>query len=195
MTTNRRSDSSIDFSTSTPAIGLRPGVTRRDSFGLGAFASVAALLGAGTASPARAAASSCASALAGDFSGFKAIRIFTGEDGHSHLEDIELKGKVMPFRLQGESKVTPGFIKYYNSKAAEITILRGPPNLDLPWHNAPTAAHEFFILVQGSSTLITRGARRVILPGTITIFEDATGSGHAGKVGPDGYTTINVQLA
>lgn len=170
----------------------RRSLTRRDS--LGVLASAAALFGVGAPVPGRAATTSCASALASDLSAFKAIRVYTGEDGHSHFEEIELKGEALPFRLQHDSQVTPGFVKYYGSKATQITILHGPADLDLPWHNAPSAAHEFFFMVQGSNTLITRTARRVILPGTITIFEDATGSGHAGKVGPEGYTVINVQL-
>jgi hypothetical protein len=167
-------------------------LSRRQTFGLGALAAVAGLV----SGPERARAESlCGSALAADFSQFKAVRVFTGEDGHSHFEDIVLAGKTLPFRLQGESKPTPGFLGYYSSKATQVSILHGPPDLDLPWHNAPSTAHEFFFMVQGSNLLITRTATRLITPGTITIFEDATGSGHAGKVGPEGYTVISVTLA
>jgi hypothetical protein len=166
-----------------------PAFRRRDTLGLGALAAFAGLV----AGPGRARAESlCGSALAADFSQFKAVRVFTGEDGHSHFEEIVLAGKVLPFRLQGESKPTPGFLGYYSSKATQVSILHGPPDLDLPWHNAPSTAHEFFFMVQGSNMLI---ATRLITPGTITIFEDATGSGHAGKVGPEGYTVISVTLA
>ena len=170
----------------------RVSLTRRDSLGLGALAGFASLLGLSSSATA---ATSCADSMARDLSALKAVRVFTGEDGHSHFEDIELKAEPLPFHLQGESKVTPGFFKYFDGKAANLTILRGPANLDLPWHNAPSSAHEFFFMLQGSNTLITRTASRVILPGMITFFEDATGTGHAGKVGPEGYSVINVQLA
>jgi hypothetical protein len=175
---------------------LRPSrpqpLTRRESLALGAFAGMATLLGR---SSQVAAATSCAGSMASDLSALKAIRVFTGEDGHSHFEEIDLKAEAVPFHLQGDPKITPGFFRYFGSKASSITILRGPPNLDLPWHNAPSSAHEFFFMLQGSNTLITRTASRVILPGMLTIFEDATGTGHAGRVGPEGYTVINVQLA
>jgi uncharacterized cupin superfamily protein len=65
----------------------------------------------------------------------------------------------------------------------------------LPEHNAPTDKKEFFLMIQGSSMLITRTAQRLITPGMIVIFEDGGGTGHSGKVGPHGYSVINVQLA
>jgi hypothetical protein len=166
-------------------------VSRRDTLGLGALTALAALWG--NAKDAHA-DPVCGNALAADLSGLKAVRVFTGEDGHSHFEDIVLPGKPLPFRLQHDSKVTPGFVGFYASKATQISILHGPPDLDLPWHNAPSSAHEFFFMLQGSNMLITRNATRLIVPGTITIFEDATGSGHAGKVGSEGYTVLSVTL-
>lgn len=167
-------------------------VSRRDTLGLGALTALAALCGN---SEKALADSVCGTAMAPDLSGFKAVRVFTGEDGHSHFEDIVLPGKPLPFRLQHDSQVTPGFVGFYSSKATQISILHGPPELDLPWHNAPSSAHEFFFMLQGSNMLITRTASRLIVPGTITIFEDATGSGHAGKVGSEGYTVLSVTLA
>lgn len=168
------------------------GLDRRELLGQGALAALAALFA--PAASART-TSACDSAMTADYAAFKAIRVFTGDDGHSHFEEFEFKGEALPFRLQGDSKVTPGFLKYYHSKATQVTILRGPPNLDLPWHNAPTAASEFFFMVQGSNTLITKAGSKTIRPGTVVIFEDAQGTGHAGKVGPNGYTVINVVLA
>jgi 3(or 17)beta-hydroxysteroid dehydrogenase len=173
-------------------LGRREFVTRRECVGLGALAGIGTLFGFSSATVA---AAGCEVPMASDLSSLKAVRVFSGEDGHSHFEEIDLKAEVLPFRLQGDPKITPGFFKYFESKATRVTILRGPANLDLPWHNAPSSAHEFFFMLQGSNTLITRTASRVILPGMITIFEDATGTGHAGKVGPDGYTVLNVQLA
>lgn len=169
-----------------------PAVNRRQLLGPGALAALASLLASNASARA---VSACSSAMTTDLGAFKATRVFTGDDGHSHFEEIEFKGETLPFRLQGEQKPTPGFFKYYNSKATRITILRGPPNLDLPWHTAPTNAAEFFFMVQGSNTLITRSGNKLMLPGSIVLFEDATGSGHAGKVGPEGYTVINVALA
>ena len=169
--------------------------SRRAALGLGAAALATSMInGAGRA--AAAPADSCAVAMIQGGKALTAIRVFTGDDGHSHFEEIVLPGEeIQNFHLANDIHITSGFRTFMKRKAIAITILSGPPNLDLPAHNAPTDKKEFFFMIQGSNQLITNTGSRWITPGMIVFFEDATGSGHSGKVGPDGYAVINVQLA
>jgi hypothetical protein len=172
--------------------------TRRTALGLGAMAMLATFAeGLGSAQAAETTATAFASPITPDGHGLELIRVFTGDDGHSHFEKSILPGvdPKQEFKSGSGALAKPGFLRFMSRPARSITILSGPADLDLPEHNAPTDKKEFFLMIQGSNMLITRTATQLITPGMIVIFEDATGTGHSGKVGPHGYAVVNVQLA
>lgn len=172
--------------------------TRRATLGLGAMALLATLAeGVGSAQAADGASTGFESPITPDGHSLKIIRVFRGDDNHSHFEEITLPATALKINFHAADGSAPkeGWQNFMSRPAHSISILSGPPNVELPEHNAPTDKKEFFLMIQGSSMLITRTAQRLITPGMIVIFEDGGGTGHSGKVGPHGYAVVNVQLA
>ena len=100
----------------------------------------------------------------------KVLRIYTGDDGESHFEDIELDMKAGQF-----SGV------YSDPVAVKSVIFRetsGDYNLD--FHNAPR--RQFVINLRGSVEIETGlGEKRVLGAGDILLAEDTTGRGHISR--------------
>ena len=101
-------------------------------------------------------------------------RIYTGDDGQSHIEEID-----PPFQRstdpQGavESTAPEG--------AAEITFRRSPPGHFRDFHTAPR--RQYTITLSGQIEVETGdGAIWQFGPGTVLLAEDLTGRGHTTKV-------------
>jgi hypothetical protein len=100
----------------------------------------------------------------------KMIRIYSGDDGESHFEDLEIA-------------LTPGeFAGSYSDpvkvKALIFRETSGDYNLD--YHTAPR--RQFVINLRGSVELETGlGAKRLLGPGDILLAEDTTGRGHRSR--------------
>lgn len=92
----------------------------------------------------------------------KITRIYTGNDGESHFEEIE----VQPEKLQ----------------AAEGILFRvGPPGQVQDWHPAPR--RQYVITLAGRAEIeIGDGTKKRFGPGDIMLADDLTGRGHITRV-------------
>jgi quercetin dioxygenase-like cupin family protein len=112
------------------------------------------------------------------------IRVYAGQDGQSHFEEItprlESRGD------QSESaELIPG---------TGIVIRRFDAKRSNPWHHAP-GRYAVFTLSGAVDIEIGDGTVKRLGPGDILIAEDLTGQGHATReVGPDARVSIFVPL-
>jgi len=97
----------------------------------------------------------------------KATRLYTGPDGESHFQDIDIPLKLAsPGEMQSELVKTNGII------FRETT---GSFNQD--FHNAPR--RQYVITLAGQAEIqIGDGTKRRFGPGDIMLAEDVTGHGH-----------------
>jgi len=98
------------------------------------------------------------------------VRIFTGPDGKSHFEDVdvELEDRGAVGRV---SQLWPG-------AGVEFREVDGGYHID--YHNAPR--RQLVVNLIGSVEIETgTGDRRVLGPGTILLAEDLTGQGHISR--------------
>jgi hypothetical protein len=121
-------------------------------------------------------------------------RIFTGPDGLSHAEDIELnanaRGVTEMFKASGAQfsvrRPTAG-------ATAGSTAATAP---DAPgWHTGP--ARQFVITLSGNSEVEVSGGVHVAAgPGHINLIEDTTGKGHITRnFGPEDRIVLTIPLA
>jgi hypothetical protein len=121
-------------------------------------------------------------------------RIFTGPDGLSHAEDIELnlnaRGVSDMFKATGaEFSVrapTPGA----NPRNTGATDPNSPD-----WHTGP--ARQFVITLSGTSEVEVSGGAHVLAgPGHINLIEDTTGKGHVTRnFAPEDRIALTIPLA
>lgn len=92
----------------------------------------------------------------------KVTRIYTGADGHSHFEEIEVEiGKLQA----GEG----------------IVFRHAPPGDVQDWHPAPR--RQYVITLSGQGEIETSdGTKRRFGPGAIMLADDITGRGHITRV-------------
>ena len=95
------------------------------------------------------------------------VRIYSGADGESHFEDIEVA-----FPQDGPmgriSKMVP---------ARGVLFREVDGDYDLDFHNAPR--RQYVVNLTGSVDIeIGDGTRRRLGPGSILLAEDTTGRGH-----------------
>jgi hypothetical protein len=105
----------------------------------------------------------------------RVTRIFTGSDGESHFEDIDV-----PLRDLGAvgamSKLIP---------ATGVVFRETGPDYDLDWHNAPR--RQFVVMLSGGRVELEvgDGTKRILGPGDILLAEDTTGRGHISRAVDD----------
>ncbi|MHA2394804.1 MAG: hypothetical protein ACXAEX_22980, partial [Promethearchaeota archaeon] len=102
----------------------------------------------------------------------KATRIYTGPDGESHFEDIEiaLDEKKGADRRQSAPM-----------KATEIIFIEQDSGYEHGWHNAP--CRQFVITLEGECEIeIGDDIKRIFGPGDVLLAEDTTGRGHISRV-------------
>lgn len=104
----------------------------------------------------------------------KIVRIYTGDDGESHFEDLEIDlqedgfGGVMSAPVQAKSVI--------------FRQVGGDYLLD--FHTAPR--RQYVVNLRGSVEIETGlGEKRLLGPGDILLAEDTTGRGHISR-SPDG---------
>ena len=92
----------------------------------------------------------------------KVTRIYTGADGHSHFEDIEVEiGKLQT----GEG----------------IVFRHAPPGDVHDWHPAPR--RQYVITLSGQGEIETSdGTKRRFGAGAVMLADDTTGRGHITRV-------------
>ena len=100
----------------------------------------------------------------------KVVRIYTGDDGESHFEDVEMDLK------------TGDFAGSYSDPVAVKSVIFRQTSGDyhLDFHNAPR--RQFVVNLRGSVEIETGlGEKRILGPGDILLAEDTTGRGHISR--------------
>jgi quercetin dioxygenase-like cupin family protein len=104
-------------------------------------------------------------------------RLYTGTDGQSHAEDIEVAWRPST-RLRAELN---------ESEPVKVTgaqFLRWPRGF--VWAGHPASRRQYVIIVSGRGEVDVAGGKKVELaPGLVLLAEDVTGKGHTTRVGPD----------
>ena len=105
-------------------------------------------------------------------------RLYTGPDGKTHAEDIEIT--TTPFKLKA---------------AAGAEIRSAPPGRVNDWHPAPR--RQYVITLSGQGEIELEDGKKVRLgPGSINLAEDLTGKGHITRViGNEPRVTIAIPVA
>jgi len=121
-------------------------------------------------------------------------RIFTGQDGLAHAEDIQLdlnaRGATDMLKATGaEFSVRPPTAGA-NPRNTAATDPNAPG-----WHTGP--ARQFVITLSGSSEVEVSGGVHVAAgPGHINLIEDTSGKGHITRnFGPDDRIALTIPLA
>ena len=113
----------------------------------------------------------------------KMTRLYTGPDGQTHAQEIEVK-----FGPNG----TDGF-KLMAGAGAEIR--RAPPGRVADWHTAPRRQYVITLSGHGEVELID-GTKIPLGPGSIDLAEDLTGKGHITRViGNEDRVTIAIPVS
>jgi quercetin dioxygenase-like cupin family protein len=107
-------------------------------------------------------------------------RIFTGPDGLSHADQVEMK-------LNGN--VTEMM------KATGVEFSRRAPGPASDWHVGPR--RQFVITLSGRGELVLGDGTKVATgPGQINLIEDTTGKGHTTRnIGPEDRIVVTIPLA
>ena len=100
----------------------------------------------------------------------KITRVYTGEDGESHFEDLEVAlSERGP--LGNISQLEP---------ATGIVFRETEGDYDLGFHNAPR--RQYVINLDAALELeVGDGTKRVLKPGEVLLAEDTTGRGHKSR--------------
>jgi hypothetical protein len=94
------------------------------------------------------------------------IRIFTGGDARSHIE--ELPDAIPSFGTPEENRTEP---------ATGIAFLRRDRDTFPGFHNAPRRQY-IFVLSGELEFEVAGGHKRTLKPGEVVLVEDVTGEGH-----------------
>lgn len=107
-------------------------------------------------------------------------RIYTGADGLSHAEEVEMK-------LNGNATEM--------MKATGVEFSRRAPNNSNDWHVGPR--RQFVITLSGRGEIEVAGGKKVAVgPGQINLIEDTTGKGHITRnLGTEDRIAITIPLA
>lgn len=110
--------------------------------------------------------------------------LFTGPDGQTHAEEVELK--FTPGKPAEVSKMMP-------TTGAELHRTAGGSVDD--WHRAPR--RQYVITLSGRGEVEVTGGKKISMgPGHIDLVEDTTGKGHITKVlGTEDRVTLQLPLS
>jgi quercetin dioxygenase-like cupin family protein len=111
-------------------------------------------------------------------------RLFTGPDGQTHAEEVELK-----FTPGSPAEVS----KLMQVSGAELHRTAGGNVED--WHRAPR--RQYVITLSGRGEIEVAGGKKISVgPGNVNLVEDTTGKGHITKaIGAEDRVTLQLPLA
>ena len=111
-------------------------------------------------------------------------RLYTGPDGQTHAEEMEVK-----FAPGGGNDV----FKLMANSGAELH--RAPPGRVADWHTAPR--RQYVMTLSGHGEIELMGGKKIeVGPGNIELAEDLTGKGHITRtVGNEDRVTIQIPLS
>ena len=114
----------------------------------------------------------------------QAVRIFTGADGESHIEELDL-----PFEQVGHAMRTA------IQPATGVQFSRLKPSQLVDFHTAPR--RQYVITLQGQVEIgLGDGSKRIFNVGDIELCEDLTGRGHTTRsVGDVDRVSVAIPLA
>ena len=126
------------------------------------------------------------SASARERTPIKVTRIYTGEDGKTHAEEIDVPlspGRRPTSELSEQVAVT------------SVQFRRSSPAYYIDWHTAPR--RQYVITLAGESEVeIGDGTKIRLHPGHILLAEDTTGQGHISRaIGSDDRISLFLPLA
>jgi quercetin dioxygenase-like cupin family protein len=106
-------------------------------------------------------------------------RIYTGPDGLSHAQEIEMK-------------INGGVSEMMKATGVEFSSRRPAPSNG--WHTGPR--RQFVITLSGRAEVeVADGKKVAIGPGQIDLIEDTTGKGHITRnLGPDDRVVVTIPL-
>jgi len=109
-------------------------------------------------------------------------RFFTGPDGLTHAEEIEVK-------------FAPGGGAYNLLANSGAQLRRTPPGRENDYHTA--ARRQYVITLSGHAELVLSGGQTIqVGPGSIELAEDLTGKGHITRtVGTDDRVVILIPVS
>jgi quercetin dioxygenase-like cupin family protein len=103
------------------------------------------------------------------------FRVFSGDDGKSHIEKIELSLRPFVDTEGAYGEGTPV------QECAGITFRVAPPGYVLEWHCAPR--RQYTITLSGNAEIeVGNGKVQPVGPGDVLLAEDLTGQGHITRV-------------
>lgn len=113
------------------------------------------------------------------------VRIFTGDDGQSHFEDVDIEFESRGGAIGDLSALWPG---------AGVQFREVGGDYALDFHTAPR--RQLVVNLTGSVEIeIGDGTKRVLGAGEILLAEDTTGQGHISRnVGGEPRTCLFVHL-
>ena len=110
------------------------------------------------------------------------VRIYSGDDGESHMEDID--GLFWSGGLDGAP----------HQAAAEVTFLAASGETSIDWHTAPR--RQYLLYLNGHTEIeVGSGEIRRFGPGDVLLAEDLTGRGHLTRSWGDDRRVVFVPLA
>jgi quercetin dioxygenase-like cupin family protein len=112
-------------------------------------------------------------------------RMYTGGDGQTHTEQIEIK--LMPRSAGGDWSE--------ESKASGVRFLRRPPGNVEDWHPAPQ--RQYGITLSGHGEIEVAGGQKILLePGGVLLIDDLTGKGHITRtVGQEDWVSVLIPVS
>lgn len=116
-------------------------------------------------------------------------RIYSDENGESHFEDIEVEFTVTDFAPPAPPLGLSSF-----SASKRFGYMTAPPGWYGDWHPAP--AKQICIYISGFvEAQVSDGEVRTFGPGSVTLLEDTSGTGHRSRiVGEEDAILAVVQL-
>ena len=115
----------------------------------------------------------------------KVLRVYTGDDDRSHLEDVEIP-LPNPHAYGDMSDLQEG---------KGVIFRRTPADYDTGFHNAPH--RQYVVILEGAMEVeVGDGTRRRLEPGDILLGEDMDGEGHITRaVGGKAGRSLFIPLA
>src|SRR6185436_10304440 len=102
-------------------------------------------------------------------------RLYTGADGLSHAEDIQVGWRT--------AKLRPELSEAESARVTGAQFLRWPRGF--VWEGHPASKRQYVIIVSGRGEVDVAGGKVPLAAGRVLLAEDTTGKGHTTRVGPD----------
>ena len=107
------------------------------------------------------------------------IRLYTGDDGQSHVEELNIPS--------GEMETVALKV------GADMTFRRNQEGYTSDWHNAPR--RQYVIFLSGQTEIgLGDGTVQRLAPGDVLLAEDLTGKGHTARAVTGTCLSVSIPL-